>query len=79
MAERLTPYVQSDEPSLLSITGALWLIGAVIAGRNTDRAQAWRRFDQADALAQLLGTDANYAWTAFGPTNVAIHPSVRRG
>ncbi len=73
MAERLTPHVRSDEPSLLSITGALWLISAVIAGRNTDRTQAWRRLDQADALAALLGTDANHAWTAFGPTNVAIH------
>jgi transcriptional regulator with XRE-family HTH domain len=73
MAERLTPHVRSDEPSLLSITGALWLISAVIAGRNTDRGQAWRRLDQADALAQLLGMDANHAWTAFGPTNVAIH------
>lgn len=73
MAERLTAYVRSDEPSLLSIAGALWLISAVIAGRQTDRGQARRRLDQADALARLLGTDGNHAWTAFGPTNVAIH------
>ena len=24
-------------------------------------------------LAEQLGEDANHAWTAFGPTNVAIH------
>jgi hypothetical protein len=24
-------------------------------------------------LGDVLGQDANYAWTAFGPTNVAIH------
>ena len=73
MAERLTPRLRSDEPSLLSITGALWLIAAITAARRTDRGQAWRRLDEADSLAQLLGTDANHAWTAFGPTNVAIH------
>ena len=27
----------------------------------------------ADTLARLLGIDANHAWTAFGPTNVALH------
>ena len=51
MASRLTPHARSDEPALLSITGALWLIAAVIAGRGTDRGQAWARLDQADALA----------------------------
>jgi hypothetical protein len=73
MAERLTPRVRADEPSLLSITGALWLISAVVAGRRADRAQAGDRLDQAGALARTLGRDANHGWTAFGPTNVAIH------
>lgn len=73
MATRLTAHVRSDEPALLSITGALWLIAAVSAGRRTDRTQALARLDQAEKLARLLGVDANHAWTAFGPTNVAIH------
>lgn len=73
MATRLTARARSDEPALLSITGALWLIAAVTAGRRTDRSQAWARLDQAERLARLLGVDANHAWTAFGPTNVAIH------
>jgi hypothetical protein len=34
---------------------------------------AWRRLDQANGLAGTLGQDGNFAWTAFGPTNVAIH------
>jgi hypothetical protein len=29
--------------------------------------------DAAERLSVLLGEDANYAWTAFGPTNVRIH------
>jgi hypothetical protein len=73
LAEELTPNVRSDHPSLVSVTGALWLIAAIAAARRTDRAEAWARIDRADALAGLLGEDGNHAWTAFGPTNVAIH------
>jgi transcriptional regulator with XRE-family HTH domain len=73
MAERLTPLARSDEPSLLSVTGALWLIAAVTAARRADRGDAWRCLERAAQLAQLLGEDRNHAWTAFGPTNVAIH------
>jgi transcriptional regulator with XRE-family HTH domain len=73
MAELITPKARADEPSLISVAGALWLIAAVIAGRRNERADAWRRLDQADVLAQRLGFDANFEWTAFGPTNVAIH------
>ena len=73
MAERLTPQVRSDAPSLVSVTGALWLISAVAAARRTDRGMAWERLDTAEQLAGLMGRDGNYAWTAFGPTNVAIH------
>ena len=73
MAERLAPRVRSDVPSLVSVTGALWLIAAVSAARRTDRGAAWERLDVAERLASMLGHDANHAWTAFGPTNVAIH------
>ncbi len=73
MAEQLRPTVRSDDPALVSVTGALWLIAAVISARQTEKWEAARRLDEASALADLLGHDANYAWTAFGPTNVAIH------
>lgn len=73
MAQQLGPAVRSDDPALVSVTGALWLIAAVIAARRTERWEAERRLAEASTLADLLGHDANYAWTAFGPTNVAIH------
>jgi hypothetical protein len=73
MAQQLRPLVRSDDPALVSVAGALWLIAGVIAARRADRWEAARRIDEAEALAGLLGHDANYAWTAFGPTNVAIH------
>lgn len=73
IGQQLRPAVRSDDPALVSVTGALWLIAAVIAARRTDRWEADRRLAEASALADLLGHDANYAWTAFGPTNVAIH------
>jgi hypothetical protein len=73
MAEYLTARKRSDRPSVVSLAGALWLIAAVVAARKTDRTEAWRRLDEAEALAGLLGEDANHAWTAFGPTNVALH------
>lgn len=61
------------DPALLSTTGALWLISAVAAARRQDEVAAAARLDRAGALADTLGTDANHRWTAFGPTNVAVH------
>ena len=73
MAEEITRSARSDEPVLVSLAGALWLIGAIIAARRTNRDDAWARLDEAEHLADLLGEDGNHGWTAFGPTNVAIH------
>jgi transcriptional regulator with XRE-family HTH domain len=73
LGEELTGSACSDDPSLVSVAGALWLIGAIIAARRADRGEAWLRLDRAEALAGLLGEDGNHAWTGFGPTNVAIH------
>jgi transcriptional regulator with XRE-family HTH domain len=73
LAEELASSARSDDPSVVSVAGALWLIAAVIAARRTDRGEAWQRLDRAETLAGLLGEDRNHAWTGFGPTNVAIH------
>jgi transcriptional regulator with XRE-family HTH domain len=73
MAEEVQQHARPDAPTLVSVAGALWLIAAVIASRRTDRVEAARRLDLADGLAGMLGQDGNLAWTAFGPTNVAIH------
>jgi len=73
LAEDLTPHARSDHPALVSVAGALWLIAAIAAARRTDRVDAWGRIDRAERLSGLLGQDGNHVWTAFGPTNVAIH------
>lgn len=73
MAVEVEKSVRSDDPALLSVCGALWLIGAIISARRTERFEALERIDRADRLAQLLGEDGNHLWTAFGPTNVALH------
>ncbi len=73
MADEINRSATADDPTLISIAGALWLISAITAARRTDRTEAWRRLDAADRLAAQLGQDANYGWTAFGPTNTGIH------
>jgi transcriptional regulator with XRE-family HTH domain len=73
MAGQLGTLARSDQPSMVSLAGALWLISAVIAGRRHEQVEAWARLDEAERLAGLLGEDANHAWTAFGPTNVLLH------
>ncbi len=67
------PYAASDAPDAVSLGGLLWLLAAVIAAREADRAEANDRLATAQGLADLLGHDGNHAWTAFGPTNVLIH------
>lgn len=63
----------TEDPELMSAAGSLWLLAAVIAARRTEKFEALNRLDRATALANQLGEDANHGWTAFGPTNVAIH------
>lgn len=73
MAEETQRQARPDRPTLASVAGSLWLIAAVIASRQTDRDEAWRRLDHAQGLANMLGADGNFAWTGFGLTNVGIH------
>jgi transcriptional regulator with XRE-family HTH domain len=73
-ADVLEPYVGSRaEDDLLSVYGTLFLTGAVAAARADDRQAATAFLKEAHELAGRLGRDANAMWTAFGPTNVAIH------
>lgn len=43
------------------------------AARAEDRDTTRTFLAEADTAAGRLGRDANYLWTAFGPTNVDIH------
>lgn len=69
----LEPALSDHTPELLSIYGTLFLAGAMAAARNEDRATTRMFLAEADRAATRLGADANHFWTAFGPTNVAIH------
>ena len=65
--------IDDETPLGLSAQGAFFLIAAIIAARRGDRRSATERLRRAQYLADALGEDANHGWTAFGPTNVALH------
>jgi transcriptional regulator with XRE-family HTH domain/tetratricopeptide (TPR) repeat protein len=60
-------------PQYLSMWGALLLKRASIASRQGNAATTWECIGEAKAAARRLEKDRNDFWTAFGPTNVAIH------
>lgn len=62
-----------DDAVRLSAEGSLWLFRAAITSRSGRRAETVRYLDRAADLARRLGRDGNELWTAFGPTNVALH------
>jgi tetratricopeptide (TPR) repeat protein len=72
-ADFLDPGLTDASPEYLSIYGTLFLAGAIAAARDEDRAAVRAYLAEADESARRLGGDANHLWTAFGPTNVAIH------
>lgn len=59
--------------SRLSVVGLLLLQTAMAAAREGAHAAMRNALDEADDLAVRIGSDRNELWTAFGPTNVAIH------
>ncbi|MGH3778070.1 MAG: helix-turn-helix domain-containing protein [Pseudonocardiaceae bacterium] len=73
VSDRLQPGLGAATPEYLSVYGTLQLVGVVAAARHDNRADAATFLAEAEESAHRLGQDANYLWTAFGPTNVAIH------
>lgn len=71
-ADSLRREVTGDAPGL-SVYGTLFLAGSMAAARYGDGPKTADYLGEADDAAGRLGRDANYHWTAFGPTNVAIH------
>lgn len=59
--------------AFVSVFGTMYLTGAMAASRADDQATTTEFLRLADAAARRLGGDDNLMWTAFGPTNVAIH------
>jgi tetratricopeptide (TPR) repeat protein len=72
-ADYLRPHLNDGDGDLLSAYGMLFLAGSMAASRTEDRATTRGYLAEADDAAQRLGVDGNHLWTAFGPTNVAIH------
>jgi transcriptional regulator with XRE-family HTH domain len=72
-AAYLEPHLNKPTPALLSVYGTLFLSGSIAAARSNDAATCRMFLSTADRAAGQLGRDANHLWTAFGPTNVAIH------
>lgn len=64
---------QAATPQLLSAIGTTHLVGAMVSARTHDRRTAQDHLARAEKAAAALGADGNLLWTAFGPTNVAIH------
>ncbi|WP_426510464.1 helix-turn-helix domain-containing protein [Dactylosporangium sp. McL0621] len=69
----LEPHLRKATPELLSVYGTLFLAGSIAAARASDAITTRAYLQAADEAATRLGRDANHLWTAFGPTNVAIH------
>jgi len=72
-ARRLSGEAPAPSPQQVSIIGSLLLVAAISAARADDPVAARAMLKQAGAEADRLRYDANLVWTAFGPTNVAIH------
>lgn len=72
-AEWLREQLADDDPAAWSLVGMLWLRTAVAAARRQDRSLTTELLGQADTAARIVGHDANHWFTAFGPTNVALH------
>ncbi|TCO53505.1 helix-turn-helix transcriptional regulator [Actinocrispum wychmicini] len=63
----------SGDNAALSVYGTLFLVGSMAAARFGDGSKSADYLNEAGDAAQRLGGNANHLWTAFGPTNVAIH------
>jgi tetratricopeptide (TPR) repeat protein len=71
-ASSLREEITWDDPGL-SVYGTLFLVGSLAAARFGDSSKTADYLQEATSAAHRLGKDANHLWTAFGPTNVAIH------
>lgn len=72
--DRMDPLAsQNPDAAVLSVYGMLPLMGAVVASRTGDERGARELLAAGAVTAERLGADRNEQWTAFGPTNAALH------
>jgi transcriptional regulator with XRE-family HTH domain len=60
-------------PLAASVCGTMLLTGALLAAGHGNRGLADTYLDEAQDVSQVARADRNDLWTAFGPSNVAIH------
>jgi transcriptional regulator with XRE-family HTH domain len=72
-ADDLRPAHDPGPARETSVYGTLLLAASMTAARAGDRSAVDELLDEAEHFAVQLGHDANHLWTAFGPTNVAVH------
>jgi hypothetical protein len=72
-AEALASSSRRPSPPAVSVRGGLYLVAASASAARFDRADVDRHLASARTVAELAGADRNDFWSAFGPTNVAIH------
>ncbi|MCK9903175.1 hypothetical protein CC117_09735 [Parafrankia colletiae] len=72
-AARFSRSWERPTPAAFSVYGALLLRGAVAAAQADNRAEAATLLDEAAEAARWVDRDGNEQWTAFGPTNIALH------
>lgn len=68
----LQPGASAESATGAALRGALLLVASMAAVRRGDAWTARARVDEASRLAERTG-EQNACWTAFGPTNVAMH------
>lgn len=76
IVERATSEFQrrmSQTVASAAVYGTMLLTGALLLAADRDNAGAAAYLDEAHDAALVAGMDRNDLWTAFGPTNVAIH------
>lgn len=71
--DRLEPDLGTADAEYLSVFGMLPLMASIVAARDDQPAEAREFTSIGKAIATRLGQDRNEHWTAFGPTNAAVH------
>jgi transcriptional regulator with XRE-family HTH domain len=71
--DRLDDGLPGADDEYLSVYGMLPLMGAVVAGRSGNPGAARDLLAESADAGKRVGRDLNEHWTAFGPTNVAVH------
>jgi transcriptional regulator with XRE-family HTH domain len=70
-AERLLR--KGSDPRASAVAGGLYLVAVTAAASRYDHTSADGFLRRAQRVADLINEDRNDFWTAFGPSNVAIH------